>query len=378
MPVWYEAVKQWVEDGALVFIGITQEQHPERCELYRQWKGFEFPILWDPFNLTESKVVPRFIAIDEYGVVRSTRLKPRNFEEKFLAVEFDPPAKDVSQASAVCSFTDLHGEPSPISTLARGGELQESVAALAARMTGDPKDARAAFHAGVAYRMRHDSPRAQPGDFQSAIDAWGAALKLDPNQYIWRRRIQQYGPRMDKPYPFYTWTKQAQVDLLARGETPVPLVAELTRAELAEPRGAQPKTDQGLVDPDPDGEINTDSSGLVSIESAVAFDTSGKKPVASVHLMLGTNAQRDVHWNHEAGASIQVWVDAPTPRLLSAPLRTDTASSEGIQQLGFEIELPADGDSMTLPAYALYYVCEGESGTCLYLRQEFEIELRRP
>lgn len=378
MPVWYETVKQWVEDEALVFIGITQEQHPERCELYRQWKGFDFPILWDPFNLTQSKVVPRFIAIDEYGVVRSTRLNPRNFEEKFLAVEFDPPTEDMSQADPVCSFTDLHGEPSPISSLSQGGGFQESVSALAALMKAEPKNARAAFHAGVAYRLRHDSAQAEPGDFQSAIDAWGAALKLDPNQYIWRRRIQQYGPRMDKPYPFYTWTKQAQADLLARGETPVPLVAELTRAELAEPRGAKPKADQELVDPDPDGEINSDRLGLVSIESAVAFDTSGKKSVASVHLMLGTNAKRDVHWNHEAGPSVQIWVDAPTPRLLSAALRTDTASSVGVQQFGFEIELLAGEDSMVLPAYALYYVCEGESGTCLYLRQEFEIELRRP
>ncbi|MFT7678327.1 MAG: hypothetical protein ACI8QC_002313 [Planctomycetota bacterium] len=378
MPVWYEAVEQWARDGALVLIGITQEQHPERCELYRQWKGFDFPILWDPFNLTQSKAVPRFIAIDEHGVVQSTRLNPRNFEEKFLAVEFDPPAEDVSAADAVCCFTDQHGKPSPISTLSQGGELLESVAALAARMTAEPKNARAAFHAGVAYRMRHDSDQAQAGDFQSAIDAWTQALKLDPNQYIWRRRIQQYGPRMDKPYRFYTWTKQAQADILARGETPVQLVAELTRAELAEPRGAQPKADQELVDPDPNGEINSDSSGLVSIESAVAFDTSGKKPVASVHLMLSTNAKRDVHWNHEAGPSIQVWVDAPTPRLLSAALRTDTASSEGTQQLGFEIELLPGEDSMVLPAYALYYVCEGESGTCLYLRQEFEIELRRP
>ena len=59
--------------------------------------------------------------------------------------------------------------------------------------------------------------------FQRAIDAWGQALAIDPNHYIWRRRIQQYGPRLIKPYPFYDWVEQAAREIRARGETPVEL-----------------------------------------------------------------------------------------------------------------------------------------------------------
>ena len=64
-----------------------------------------------------------------------------------------------------------------------------------------------------------DSVTSQAGDFQAAVDHWGAALRLNPNQYIYRRRIQQYGPRLTKPYPFYDWIKQARSDIAARGGT---------------------------------------------------------------------------------------------------------------------------------------------------------------
>lgn len=55
------------------------------------------------------------------------------------------------------------------------------------------------FRLGVAYRARYDSLLRQPGDFRKAVEHWERALALDANQYIWRRRIQQYGPRFDKP-----------------------------------------------------------------------------------------------------------------------------------------------------------------------------------
>jgi hypothetical protein len=38
---------------------------------------------------------------------------------------------------------------------------------------------------------------------QKAVQYWTMALDMDSNQYIWRRRIQQYGPRLEKPYSFY-------------------------------------------------------------------------------------------------------------------------------------------------------------------------------
>ena len=51
--------------------------------------------------------------------------------------------------------------------------------------------------------MRHDSGFRRIGDFANAVNAWSQARNADPNQCIWRRRLQQYGPRLAKPYPFY-------------------------------------------------------------------------------------------------------------------------------------------------------------------------------
>ncbi len=92
MPVWHNATKKWREKGDLVVVGITQEQHPDRCRLFAQWHGIDWPILWDPFNMTGSKVVPRVVLIDEHGVVRSKRANVESIEEMFLSRVFEKPA----------------------------------------------------------------------------------------------------------------------------------------------------------------------------------------------------------------------------------------------------------------------------------------------
>jgi hypothetical protein len=44
-----------------------------------------------------------------------------------------------------------------------------------------------------------------------------------------------------------------------------------------------------------------------------------------------------------------------------------------------EFELKAPGDAqkqrVTVPAYALYYVCEDVNGTCLYRRQDVQFDV---
>jgi len=383
VPVWYELAHEWIEAGELVMLGITQEQHPERCLLFAQWQGFAFPILWDPFNLTGSKAVPNFIAIDEHGIVRSTRPNAQSFVTDFLEREFDAPGREeVDLATGACSFQDLHNRPDAVSALAQKQRLADAVEELEERAYQEPENAVAAFRAGVARRMRYDSELAQPDDFQAAVDHWARALAIDPNQYIWRRRIQQYGPRMDKPYPFYTWVDTARAEIAARGETPVELVAELTPAELAEP--AQPKrrpTEAAaveLTEPDPAGKIVRDEAGLIGVETAVAFDSSGAGETASVHVALRPDATRDAHWNHEAGPTVELWVDAPSPQRLDVAPRADVPTSEELKTLSFEVTLPEGEDELVLPGYALYYVCEGAEGTCLYLRQDFEVVVARP
>ena len=100
--------------------------------------------------------------------------------------------------------------------------------------------------------MRHESSGRRPGDFQAAVDAWGRALELDPNQYIWRRRIEQYGPRLSKPYAFYDWVAQARAEISGRGETPIPLAVEPYGSELAGPGRDVWPDGTGPAEPDPE------------------------------------------------------------------------------------------------------------------------------
>lgn len=391
VPVWHELTRELREADELQVIGITQEQHPDRCSLYAQWQELDWPILWDPFNLTGSKAVPNIVGIDEHGVVRSKRLSKETFESDFVAREFEVPAdlkpapkkapSELVQMTRYGEGTLEHDHYGALTKLLWGlGDVDEAIEILEAHAEERPDDGSFAFRAGVARRMRYDSARPRPGDFQAAVDHWGRALALDPSQYIWRRRIQQYGPRLDKPYPFYTWVDAARTDIEGRGETPLELRARLTPAELAQSqRGFREAA--GATAPDPDGKIPRDESGMIQVETAVAFDTSGKNPVASVHLALRPDAAKKVHWNNESEPT-RVWIGGdglPTGWKLDAHLTSTTMPpteiSNELRTVTFEVQLPRKNTSGKLAGYVLFYACEDVNGECVYLRHDFEVEV---
>ena len=98
MPVWHETLLPWRDEELVQVIGIATEQHPERTELYAMWQELDWPILWDPFNLTQSFAVPLAMSIDENGVIRSMRLNPREFDAQvaqgFLGQDPATPSSD--------------------------------------------------------------------------------------------------------------------------------------------------------------------------------------------------------------------------------------------------------------------------------------------
>ena len=151
----------------------------------------------DSLDLLGVAVVPITVLIDEAGIVRSTR--PRgDAVETFLAA---PPAAPATANDAAPPATATETE------LARAhhelmfgdeGDLEGAIATYEQHLADDATGA-THFHLGVALRRRSEGRRRQPGDFAVAIDRWQDALAINPNQYIWRRRIQQYGPRLDKP-----------------------------------------------------------------------------------------------------------------------------------------------------------------------------------
>jgi hypothetical protein len=389
---------QWVREGKLVLLGVIQEQHAERCRLLAQWKGFEWPILHDPINVLEATAVPILVALDEHGIVRSTRPALATFAADFLDKTFADDAKGgrghritpvrkpgassldwdtlrahARQADDTATWREL-GDA--LALWGGDGRLDEAMDAYGRAVKRDPRDGPARFRLGVCYRRRYETVQRRPGDFQAAIDCWGQALDLDPNQYIWRRRIQQYGPRLDKPYAFYDWVEAAEKDLRARGEKPVALAVRPEGAEIAPPVGAlaQPVAARA---PDPDGKVHRDKDGLIGAEVTVVPARVRPGQAVRVHVVLRLDAKKQAHWNNEA-EPLRLWVDPPqgwqiSERLVQAPAVPASVSGEE-RALDFEIRAPKEArDRVRLEAYALYHVCDAKGGQCRFLRLDVPI-----
>ena len=387
MPVWHQNTRALEEQGKVKTIGIIQEQHPDRCRLFMQWKQMDFPILVDSLNLLDVGVVPLTVLIDEAGVVKA--IGP---DEKALA-EF------VAASPAVVPLVPPPGAAQNKFDLANrmmlfgtDDGLNQAIEVYEQQCRDVPDDGRAHFRLGVAYRQRFDNAKLrQPGDFAQSIDQWEKALAVNPNQYIWRRRIQQYGPRLDKPYPFYDWVSQAQQEIKARGEEPVQLAVELSGAEVAQPQRGKDGDGQapapGETKPDPKGQINRDETHLFAIESVVVPDTNNARRAVRIHILLTPSTEAQAKWNDEAGPSV-VWIDPPPGWTVEQHLFSlvpPMSAGRATRSIEFEArrsESMEKGEgngraaSATLHGYALYNVCHGADGICTYLRQDFEIPLQ--
>lgn len=395
MPVWHDATKQSVKDGKLVLVGVAQEQHPERCRLFAQWQGFDWPILHDPINVLGSSAVPILLALDEHGIVRSTRPNPKTFEADFLSKSFadDATNKPVAPTPAhPPKFGELRAGAERGKTAEAwrrygdalalwGGEkrLADAVAAYTSATTLDPKDGPAWFRLGVCLRARSETTAREPDDFRAAVAAWGTALDRDPNQYIWRRRIQQYGPRLDKPYPFYDWVPDAEAAVRKRGETPVALPVRPDGSEIASPTKAFAATKDTPTNPDPNGKVSRDK-GSVTCEAVVVPAAVKAGESARVHLTFRLAPKTADHWNNET-EPLRVWVDPPdgvavSERLVAAD-RPKPATSVEPRSVGFEVRVPKDSaGTVRVPVYAVYHLCDDAGGTCRFVRLDATVEVK--
>ena len=393
MPVWNAKVQEWVREGRLVVLGIAQEQHPERCRLFAQWQKLNWPILHDPINVMHVRGVPIEVAIDEHGIVRSLRPDSKTFEDEFLDKTFAPKGEESPGKSEKATRPDLaalrrRAEQNRSSdawrqlgdalVLWRGpAGVNDAIDAYTQAIKIKPEDGDAHFRLGVCYRIRYESRQQLPTDFQTAVDHWTRARQIEPNQYIWRRRIEQYGPRATKPYPFYDWVQSAAREIRAGGDQPVELTVLPTSSEIADPGGNPDNELLDLNPPDPNGRIVRDEQRLISAEVTVIPPRVKPGGTVRVHVTLRPDNKRKAHWNNEA-EPLKLWIDpAPgwkaQPQLLTAPQGNQPETSEPRH---FEFELHAAKDASgtsRLSAYTLYYVCQGAGGTCSFLRQDIPV-----
>lgn len=384
MPVWHEQTKQWVADGRLHVVGLIQEQHPDRCRLLAQWHQFDWPILHDPINVVGATAVPIFIAIDEHGIVRSTRARLDDFESSFLNQSFSEDAS--GEPSALTPPIDpdsipadqLRRKADSLFLWQRESRLDEAISLYRRALQKDPDDGRSRFRLGVCLLHRFENQSRIASDFQAAIESWESALDRRPNQYIWRRRIQQYGPRLAKPYPFYDWVTQAEQEIRKRGDEPIALRVRPSGAEIAAPMKQDSHASHEADSPDPEGRIRRDEQPLIQTSVATVPSRPTAGSTIRLHVTFSPNESRQAHWNNEA-EPLRLWIDAPAGVLLEEALVHGTnppqAESNEVRRLDIEFLIPEDAtDTIRLDAYALYYVCEEIDGVCQYLRQDIPIE----
>ncbi|MCH7871932.1 MAG: hypothetical protein IID33_09560, partial [Planctomycetes bacterium] len=319
--------KKLQAQGKLQMVGIIQEQHAQRCRLFMQWKKMDWPIMVDSFGLLNVSAVPITLGIDEHGVVHRLprRPNPKQLAEEFLDKEFPKPTKAVAarKTGGIRAADALLQKKEMPATSVLIGRYSKVVKA-------EPSNGEGHFRLGVAYRMRYDSHERQPGDFQNAVASWQRALDVDPNQYIWRRRIQQYGPLLDKPYPFYDWVPKARKQIAARGQTPIELAVEPGGTELAGKGEFSPS--KRATEPDPRARIDRDESPLIDIQTTVVPATVKPGQTARVHVVMRPNEKARGHWNNEAG-ELAFWIEPPAgwevdQRLLSHPNAATDVSNE--------------------------------------------------
>ena len=396
-------------------LGVIQEQHAERCRLFAQWQQFNWPIVQDPINTLGVAGVPILVEIDEQGVTRAINPNVEAILSSTSNSSKSSPPRPLLTSTKKPSITGLRTVAEQENTYAAWVELgdalmlwgeskQSAAKAIEAYEKAKRMDSSMAdihFRLGVAHRMVHDGPHElaastkrplgpiatlgattlvskerEANHFQTAVESWGCALELDPNQYIYRRRIQQYGPRLIKPYPFYDWIKQARAEIVARGDTPVELLVEPSGAELAHPPERFANT-IAAQSPDPEGKINRDNQRLVTSDVVVVPATIRFGESVRVHVSFAPQA--NVHWNNES-EPLLFWVDVPDgwkaeQQRFESPIAKEAESSE---TRSFEFDLKTSTAKLgvaSVRCYALYYVCSDANGACLFLRQDVEVPI---
>jgi tetratricopeptide (TPR) repeat protein len=389
VPGWHKKTEHDRLSGKVRMAGIIQEQHPHRARLFMQWKQMDWPIMIDRLNLLEVLAVPITVLIDKNGIIRALRPTDEQYRE-FLETDYteaDKPrlpevsAPDLEQLRQATDKNAQSQRDYAAALMLWGDDssLGTAIDAFNLAIKFAPEHGPTYFRLGAAFRTRYDSDYRQPDDFNSAIGHWTRALELDPNQYIWRRRIQQYGPRLDKPYSFYDWVNQARQEIVARGESPSPLRVEPGGAEFAYPSKEFDSATGTQPEPDPGGRIFRDEQSLIRTEVTVVPKSMKPGETGRVHVVFRPDSSQKAHWNNEM-EDLVFWIATPDGWLVDNHHLTVSRPPEPVsiepRRLEFEIKCPQNtSGQFVLKAYSLYYVCEDKNGACLYRRQDVPIRI---
>jgi hypothetical protein len=330
--------------------------------LFLQWQKLEFPVLMDPLNILGVKAVPITLLVDEHGMIRYRNPKQADLTT-FLETSYQQDKEELPHELRPFekeALAALHSNDKK--------KIKDAIAFLARNDFSEDNPERA-FYAGVLFRCLFDHHK-EPGAFQDAVDCWSSALRKLPTQYIWRRRIQQYGPRLDKPYPFYNWIETAQRELAERGETPIELTIEPTTSEVAQPLAKEenpsPREFTDLANKLPN------EHKLLKI-TATLIPHTDRMNRKRLHLQL--TPQKGSHWTSDA-QEVELWLrpGQGQPLFLSQEaslLPDDQETSPETRTLEADCDLGLlEGGQLIL----FYSLCETDNGICRFLKTEWSFE----
>ncbi len=380
MPGWHITTEPVREKGLINVYGIVEEQHPDRARLFMQWKNMDWPVLVDSMNLLETRAVPLTILLDPDGTIVAINPTQDTFGKLIAELESNGAENPQDRWSPRITEAEkmvLAGTPDSLSTAI--GLFEKSLESLP-QESGDYLSGLMHFRLGVALKARDESTAASPTDFSRALHHWQSALAADPNQYIWRRRIQQYGPRLDKPYPFYNWIEQALREIADRGETPVKSTFPLTGSESASPSGESPKTETGNhtpAEPDPDGRLNRVAPDTIRVSTVTIPENPAPGRTARIHIRMELSSPLQVSWNNEAAPS-GLWVSFGDGK--ASPLwipwthyPVDTAYSTENRLFDFEWRQPEGSNASPPECYAIVNLCNRLTGLCYTARVDIPL-----
>ncbi len=391
--VWHERAKPFVADGKLAVLGVAHEQHADRCRLFAQWKEIDWPILHDPLNLINVETLPLVVAVDEHGIVRATRLQPDKLADSFVNHDYAPPRKPVPLGPTELANPKItrrvagearssegwreHGDALVLA--GRPVLINEAIDVYSRALKMKEDDADAWFRLGVAYRIRHDRPEHQEGDFQAAVDAWRNAVRIEPDNAVFAARLRQYRPCLDEPHAYYHWVDVALKEIITRGRTPVRLAVEpcsMERGELGDDstRESTLATDNVRASP------TADQDNLVGVEKTVVRGVGDESAgVAAIHLTFRPDADRDVRWDDAAG-ELLIQIEPPeggkSKQKLVRYLPLPEAAPGGARTLSFDVQIPKRSKrTASVKVRAVYAVRLGESAPPRHLGRDIAVSI---
>ena len=345
----------------------------------------DWPVYIDSFNLLEVEAVPMTFLVNPKGVITKVSPSKKNLDSilKNATNAINPTTSDdlepywstLLKKRSFNLFCNLASERNFV-------ELFKSIKMLK-KSDYKMRHEHLEFMTGVAYKMRSESPFRKLDDFSKAIDHWETALELRPNQYIWRRRIQQYGPILGKPYPFYDWVEIALKELKEKGEVPFNENFVLTESEQSILTPTQTSNKKNYKIPDPFNKLKRGNMQFVNTRVLTIPSHPKTGRPFRVFVQLDLKQPDSVQWNNEGAASHLYFEKSNFNKTSIHRFWTGTKEKEYSTEqriIDFELNYPRSGiiGGKKLPAgYIVVNLCDRLTGACFTRRIDFSIPINK-